>query len=93
MSSIFYECKSITNNLEFNVTYTLNKGTNIYSMTVTNIDVIFDYLVPLFESMTFYTRKNLDYLYRVISFIIHKFDYYYLLWGKKNCFTNLSEYE
>lgn len=31
----------------------------------------------------FTQEKNLDYLYRVISFIIHKFDYYYLLWGKK----------
>ena len=47
-------------------------------MKVTNIDIIFDYLLPLFESMYLYTRKILDYLYWVISVIIHKFGYYYL---------------
>ena len=83
MSNIFSECKSITNNLEFNVTYTLNKGTGVYSMTVTNIDVIFDYLLSLFESKSFYTRKYLDYFYWVIVVIIHKFGYYYIPEGKK----------
>lgn len=83
MSNIFEECPSITNNLVFNVTYTLNKGTGVYSMTVTNIDVIFDYLLPLFENTSFYTRKILDYHYWAISTIMHKFGYYYLPEGKK----------
>jgi hypothetical protein len=61
--NLFKESASSTGNSELKVTYALNKRTGVYSMTVTNIDTIFNYLVPLFESIPFYTRKKLDYHY------------------------------
>ena len=83
LSNLFEKYFGSASNLKVKVTYTLNKGTGVYSMTITSIDTIYEYLIPLFESMTFYTRKNLDYLYWVLSVIIHKFGYYYLPEGKK----------
>ena len=86
LSNLFKKYTSITGNPEFNVTYTLNKGTGVYSMTVTNIDTIYEYIIPLFESTPFYTRKKVDYFYLVISVIICKYGYYcwlagWLAWG------------
>ncbi len=63
--------------------YYLNKGTGVYSMVIYSVDINFYYLLPFFESMTFFSRKNIDYLYWVIVIIIHKLGYYYLPEGKK----------
>jgi hypothetical protein len=68
---------------DFGVKYTLNKGTGVYSMTIEKIDINFKYIIPFFESMLFFSRKNLDYQYWVITVIIHKLGYYYLPEGKK----------
>jgi hypothetical protein len=48
---------------DFGVKYTLNKGTGVYSMTIEKIDINFKYIIPFFESMLFFSRKNLDYQY------------------------------
>lgn len=61
----------------------LNKGTGVYSLVIYTVDINFYYLLPFFESMTFFSRKNIDYLYWVIVVIIHKLGYYYLPEGKK----------
>jgi hypothetical protein len=45
------------------VKYTLNKGTGVYSVTIEKIDMNFKYIIPFFESMMFFSRKNLDYQY------------------------------
>ena len=68
---------------EFKVKYTLNKGTGVYSMTVEKIDLMVSYLIPLFDSLLFFTRKSVDYHYWVISVVMHKFGYYYLPEGKR----------
>ena len=68
---------------EFKVKYTLNKGTGVYSMTVEKIDIIISYLIPLFDSLLFFTRKSVDYHYWTISVVMHKFGYYYLPEGKR----------
>lgn len=68
---------------EFGVKYALNTRTGVYSMTVTKIDILFSYILPYFESMSFFSRKALDYQYWVISIVIHKYGYYYLPEGKK----------
>lgn len=70
-------------NKEFNIDYALNPQTGVYSMTVLKMDALFNYIVPLFNSMPFFTRKALDFHYWVISVIIHKYGYYYLPDGKK----------
>jgi len=63
--------------------YSLNKGTGVYSLVIYTVDINFYYILPFFESMMFFSRKNIDYLYWVITVIIHKLGYYYLPEGKK----------
>lgn len=41
------------------------------------------YLIPLFQSLSFFTRKSVDYHSWVIYVVMHKFGYYYLPDGKK----------
>jgi hypothetical protein len=53
----------LQDNQEFKFLYNLNKRTGIYSMTVVKVNVNFDYLVPFFESMSFFSRKRIDYNY------------------------------
>jgi len=43
--------------------YSFNKGTGVYSMVIYTVDINFYYLLPFFESMTFFSRKTIDYLY------------------------------
>jgi len=83
LSNLFKEFNNTTGKKEFTVHYALNSKTGVYSMTVLGIDSLFNYIVPYFESMIFFTRKSLDYYYWVISVVIHKFGYYYLPEGKK----------
>lgn len=63
--------------------YSLNKATGVYSMVVQKVDINFYYILPFFESLTFFSRKNIDYLYWVIVILIHKLGFYYLAEGKK----------
>lgn len=70
-------------NQEFNVHFALNTRTGVYSLTIISIDALFYYIVPCFMSMSFNTRKSLDFKYWVISVIMHKYGYYYLPEGKK----------
>lgn len=82
LSKVFKESTNTLGFEEFKVKYTLNKGTGVYSMTVEKIDLMI-YLIPLFQSLSFFTRKSVDYHYWVISVVMHKFGYYYLPEGKK----------
>jgi hypothetical protein len=50
-------------NQEFNVHYALNTKTDVYSMSVVSIDTLFSYIIPCFMSMSFNTRKSLDFKY------------------------------
>ena len=61
----------------------MNKGTGVYSLVINKVDINFYYILPFFESMSFFSRKNIDYVYWVISVIIHKLGYYYIPEGKK----------
>jgi hypothetical protein len=70
-------------NQVFNIHFALNTKTDVYSMSVLSIDALFNYIVPYFMSMSFNTRKLLDFKYWVISVIMHKYGYYYLPEGKK----------
>jgi hypothetical protein len=58
--------KEYTKNIgiqELGVHYALNKRTDIYSVTLGKIDILSYFLIPFFESMTFLTRKSVDYHY------------------------------
>ena len=67
--------------LEFK--YSLNKLTGVYSMTLGKVHDNFYYVVPFFESLTFLSRKTVDYEWWVISVFIHTLGYYYLPEGKQ----------
>ena len=67
--------------LEFK--YNFNKLTGVYSMTLEKVDINFYFTIPFFESLTFFSRKKLDYEYWVLTLIIHKLGYFYLPEGKR----------
>lgn len=71
------------NNLDFKFIYTLNKLTGVYSITIVKVDLNFFFIVPFFEPLSFLSRKKLDYIYWVLTVIIHKLGYYYTPLGKK----------
>ena len=48
-------------------------------MVVSYIDVLYYYILPLFNSVTFFTRKFVDYQLWRIALKIHKFSYFYLM--------------
>jgi hypothetical protein len=58
--------KEYTKNIgiqELGVHCALNKRTDVYSVTIGKIDILSYFLIPFFESMTFLTRKSVDYHY------------------------------
>nr|UPX01507.1 LAGLIDADG endonuclease [Fusarium boothii] len=63
--------------------YNLNKLTGVYSMTLEKVDDNFYHVIPFFESLTFLSRKSLDYEWWVLSVFIHKLGYFYLPEGKQ----------
>lgn len=48
------------NNNKINVITTLNKNTDVYSICILNIDVLYDYVLPFFNTLTFLSRKSID---------------------------------
>jgi uncharacterized protein YktB (UPF0637 family) len=48
---------------KFNIHFSLNTKTNVYSMSVVSIDTLFNYVVPFLILMPFNTRKSLDFKY------------------------------
>lgn len=63
LSKLFKQHPNTIGSQEFCVKYARNSRTGVYSMTVGKIDTLFSYIVPYFETMTFFTRKDLDYCY------------------------------
>lgn len=51
------------NNNKINVITTLNKNTDVYSICILNIDVLYDYVLPFFNTLTFLSRKSIDFHY------------------------------
>ena len=70
-------------NKELVFKYNLNKLTGVYSMTLEKVEDNFYHIIPFFESLTFLSRKSIDYEWWVISVFIHKLGYFYLPEGKQ----------
>lgn len=70
-------------NKELEFKYNLNKLTGVYSMTLEKVEDNFYHIIPFFESLTFLSRKSIDYEWWVISVFIHKLGYFYLPEGKQ----------
>lgn len=65
-----------------NFSKTLHKDTNVYVISLSNIDALHDYLVPFLLSMPFQTRKATDFSYWNLGIYLHKYGYIYLPEGR-----------
>lgn len=70
-------------NKELKFTFTINKRTDVWSMTLQDIDCFYYSVIPYLETLRFFSRKGLDYDWWVISVLIHRFGYIKLDEGKK----------
>lgn len=52
---------SILNTSVPSLSANFNKVTNVYSYVITDIDVLFDYILPFFSNLNFYSRKFIDF--------------------------------
>lgn len=65
-----------------NLAMVTNKRTNVHSLSITNIDVLYDYIVPWFQVLNFNTRKEFDFKLWAVAVTIHKHGYFYLPTGR-----------
>lgn len=68
---------------EINFNLTINKRTKVYSLTISDIETLYSYILPFFESLSFQSRKGLDFSYWVLGLKLHKFGYFYLSEGRQ----------
>lgn len=73
------------------VIYSLNKKTDVSVISITNIDVLYDYLLFFFLNMPFQTRKGIDFHFWSIVLHLHKQGYFYLQEGRKLTYI-ISQY-
>lgn len=55
----------------------LNTRTDVYSLSVSNTDSLYDYIIFFFFSLPFQTRKGIDFKYWAIALHLRKFGYVY----------------
>jgi len=66
-----------------NVISTINKNTNVISLTINSIDSLYFYLLPILDESKMYSRKKIDFKLWKIALILHKLGYYYIPEGKQ----------
>lgn len=66
-----------------NVISTINKKTDVISLTVNSIDSLYFYLLPILDESKMYTRKKIDFKLWKIALILYKLGYYYTPEGKQ----------
>lgn len=59
-----------------------NKKTGVISLMVTDIDSMYDILLPFFDSLDFKSRKYIDYKMWSVTLKMHKLGHFYLPEGK-----------
>ncbi|KAJ3113456.1 hypothetical protein HK100_001972, partial [Physocladia obscura] len=65
-----------------NPIFALNNLTNVWTLSLSDVDVIHDYFVYFLASMPFQTRKGVDFYYWSIVVYAHKFGFFYLAEGR-----------
>lgn len=55
-----------------------NKKTGVISLMVTDIDSMYDILLPFFDSLDFKSRKYIDYKMWSVALKTHKLGHFYL---------------
>ena len=59
-----------------------NKSTGVISLMVTNIDSLYDIILPFFDSLNFESRKHIDYKLWSAALNMHKRGHFYLPEGR-----------
>lgn len=68
----------------------LNTRTDVYSLSVSNTDSLYDYIIFFFLCLPFQTRKGFDFKYWAIALHLRKFGYVYTSPGRELIF-NISK--
>jgi hypothetical protein len=79
-----------SNILPINILNTINKKTNVISISISSVDALYYYILPLLENSKFYTFKEMDFKLWRIALLLKIQGYYYLPEGKK-LFLDISE--
>lgn len=69
----------------------INKKTNVVTYTVNGIDVLFFFILPLFNSLQFITRKSVDFHLWCLVVLIHKLGFATTISGRQVLF-NIAVY-
>lgn len=79
---LFLTSLSLKNTSKSSPSISLNKTTNVLSIVISNIDVLYDYIVPFFQGLSFQTRKFVDFQLWVVAVKLHKLGYFYETAGR-----------
>ena len=66
-----------------NTGISINSKTNVYSYVITDIDILYDFIMPFFDSLEILSRKFVDFKYWSVVVKLHKLCYFYLPEGRK----------
>lgn len=89
LSKIRVEVGSKVKNTE--ATVTINKLTNVISLTIVDVDNLNDNIMPFFKSVGFISRKAVDFKLWCVAVTLHKQGHVYTppskdSWGRENSF-------
>lgn len=76
--------------LPINILSTINKKTNVISVTISSVDALYYYILPLLDNSKMYTFKKMDFKLWRMALLLKIQGYYYLPEGKK-LFLDISD--
>nr|YP_010568306.1 LAGLIDADG endonuclease [Cutaneotrichosporon cutaneum]UZC57739.1 LAGLIDADG endonuclease [Cutaneotrichosporon cutaneum] len=75
-----FEYSSKVTNINVNVN--INKRTSVCTLSINNVDTLFNNLLFLLMNIPFQTQKGIDFYYWALALYLHKMEYYYLKEGR-----------
>lgn len=76
--------------LPINILSTINKKTNVISISISSVDALYYYILPLLDNSKMYTFKKMDFKLWRMALLLKIQGYYYLPEGKK-LFLDISD--
>lgn len=76
--------------LPINILSTINKKTNVISISISSVDALYYYILPLLDNSKMYTFKKIDFKLWRMALLLKIQGYYYLPAGKK-LFLDISD--
>jgi hypothetical protein len=65
-----------------NINNCYNKNTSMCRLAVTDVDVLYFIILPFFSSLSFISRKYIDFQLWTLGLLLHKYGYFYMDLGK-----------